>query len=208
MHLLCTRGTGFYGSVQPERRTKLNIFVLATNHQFLQILTNLNLRINFFFIHLLRTFCPHLGSFCVVSSSLRFGQISPLTFFRWLTTTSDRNAESCKGSPVITAFHSCCLSHHVFDQVNLWICFPCFLGSGCVLNATKMFSYTLSTWGLELVERTSSLSLSLYIYIYIYIYITIINSCWLQSFFLFLSLSHSLSLSLSIYLSLSRPIRS
>ena len=33
----------------------------------------------------LRTFCPHLGSFCVVSSSLRFGQISPLAFFRWLT---------------------------------------------------------------------------------------------------------------------------
>ena len=23
-------------------------------------------------------------------------------------------------SPVITAFHSCCLSHHSFDQVNLW----------------------------------------------------------------------------------------
>ena len=23
-------------------------------------------------------------------------------------------------SPVITAFHSCCLSHHVLDQVNLW----------------------------------------------------------------------------------------
>ena len=23
-------------------------------------------------------------------------------------------------SPVITSFHSCCLSHHVFDQVNLW----------------------------------------------------------------------------------------
>ena len=22
--------------------------------------------------------------------------------------------------PVITAIHSCCLSHHVFDQVNLW----------------------------------------------------------------------------------------
>ena len=22
--------------------------------------------------------------------------------------------------PVITAFHSCCLSHHIFDQVNLW----------------------------------------------------------------------------------------
>ena len=36
----------------------------------------LNLRINFFY--LLRTFCPHLGSFCVVSSSQGFGQISPL----------------------------------------------------------------------------------------------------------------------------------
>ena len=47
------------------------------------------------FFYLLRTFCPHLGSFCVVSSSLRFGQISPLAFFRWLTATSDRNAESC-----------------------------------------------------------------------------------------------------------------
>ena len=37
-------------------------------------------RINFF---LSRIFCPHLISFCVVSSSQRFGQISPLVFFRW-----------------------------------------------------------------------------------------------------------------------------
>ena len=55
--------------------------------------------------YLLRTFCPHLDSllfiylFCVVSSSLRFGQISPLAFFRWLTATSDRNAESCNRIP-------------------------------------------------------------------------------------------------------------
>ena len=28
-------------------------------------------------------------------------------------------------SPVITAFHSCYLSHHVFDQVNLW---PAWIG--------------------------------------------------------------------------------
>ena len=75
----------------------------------------LNLRINFY---LLRTFCPHLGSFffCVVSpftmfqpnftSGLlqvilprpRIGMMSLVTVF-----------------PVITAFHSCCLS-----QVNLW----------------------------------------------------------------------------------------
>ena len=87
-------------------------------------MTLLNLRINFFF-NLLRTLCPHLGSyfcfFCVVSSFTTFrpnftsgllqvilprpqiGMMSLVTVF-----------------PVITAFHSCCLSHHVFDQVNLW----------------------------------------------------------------------------------------
>ena len=42
------------------------------------------------FFYLLLTFCSHLGSLCIVSSSLCFGQISPLAFFRWLTTTSDR----------------------------------------------------------------------------------------------------------------------
>ena len=33
-------------------------------------------------------------------------------------------------SPVITAFHSCCLSHHVFDQVNLW---PAWVGFETVI---------------------------------------------------------------------------
>ena len=77
----------------------------------------LNLRINFY---LLRTFPPHLGSFMCcfffyyVSAKFhlwpssgdlprpRIGMLSLVTV-----------------SPVITAFHSCCLSHHVFDQVNL-----------------------------------------------------------------------------------------
>ena len=50
--------------------------------------------------YLLRTFCPHLGSFFVLFLlSLRFGQISPLAFFRWFTATSDRNAESCNRIP-------------------------------------------------------------------------------------------------------------
>ena len=31
--------------------------------------------------------------------SLRFGQISPLAFFRWFTATSDRNDESCNRIP-------------------------------------------------------------------------------------------------------------
>ena len=59
--------------------------------------------------------------------SLRFSQISPLAFFRWYTATSDRNADLVTVSPVITAFHSCCLSHHVFwpskplaDMVRIW----------------------------------------------------------------------------------------
>ena len=53
--------------------------------------------------------------------SLRFGQISPLAFFRWfLPRPRIRMMSLVTVSPVITAFHSCCLSHHVFDQVNLW----------------------------------------------------------------------------------------
>ena len=71
--------------------------------------------------YLLRTFFPHLGSFCVVSSFTTFRPnfISGLlqVILPWprigmlsLVTVS----------PVITAFHNCCLSHHVFDQVNLW----------------------------------------------------------------------------------------
>ena len=77
------------------------------------------MRINFY---LLRTFCPHLGSFFffffffttfrtnftsgllqMILPRPRIGMMSLVTVF-----------------PVITAFHSCCLSHLVFDQVNLW----------------------------------------------------------------------------------------
>ena len=71
--------------------------------------------------------CPHLGSFfvlffCVLFLlSLRFGQISPLAFFRWFLPRPRIGIMNLVTvSPVITAFHSCCLSHHVFDQVNLW----------------------------------------------------------------------------------------
>ena len=51
--------------------------------------------------------------------SQRFGQISPLAFFSWFTATSDRNAESCNRIPSNYCL-PCCLSHHIFDQVNLW----------------------------------------------------------------------------------------
>ena len=51
--------------------------------------------------------------------SLRFGQISPLDFFGWFLPWP-RTSSLVTVSPVITSFHSCCLSHHVFDQVNIW----------------------------------------------------------------------------------------
>ena len=72
-------------------------------------------------------FFPHLGSFffffffVLFLLSLRFSQISPLAFFRWFLPRPRIGMLSLVTvSPVITAFHSCCLSHHVFDQVNLW----------------------------------------------------------------------------------------
>ena len=91
-----------------------NKLVFNWNHFEMRFL---NLRINFFFFLFIADFFPHLWSlffFVLFLLSLRFGQISPLAFFRWFTATLDRNAESCNCIP------SCCLSHHVFDQVNLW----------------------------------------------------------------------------------------
>ena len=46
---------------------------------------------------------------------------TPLAFFRWFLPRPRIGMMSLVTVfPVITAFHSCCLSHHVFDQVNLW----------------------------------------------------------------------------------------
>ena len=52
-------------------------------------------------INFIADFCPYLGIFVVVVFlSQRFGQISPLAVFRWLTMTSYRNAESCNRIPI------------------------------------------------------------------------------------------------------------
>ena len=71
----------------------------------------LNLRINFFI------YCGLFVLILVVLLccffSLRFGQISPLTFFRWLTETSDRNAESCNRIPSNYCLPWC-------DRQQLW----------------------------------------------------------------------------------------
>ena len=72
------------------------------------------------FIYLLRTFCPHRGIFVVVS----FHYVSA-KFHLWPSSGDQPRPwigmlSLVTVSPVITAFHSCCLSHHVFDKVNLW----------------------------------------------------------------------------------------
>ena len=70
--------------------------------------------------YLFRTFFPHLGrfffsSFTTFRPNLTSGLLQvilPRPRIGMLSLVTE--------SPVITAFHSCCLSHHVFDQVNLW----------------------------------------------------------------------------------------
>ena len=72
--------------------------------------------------YLLRTFCPHLGSFFFLRCFF-FHYVSD-KFHLW-SSSGDLSRPRIgmlslvTVSPVITAFHSC-LSHHVFDQVNLW----------------------------------------------------------------------------------------
>ena len=75
--------------------------------------------INFY---LLRTFCPHLGSFFVCCFFFHYVSAK---FHLWpssgdLLRPRIGMMSLVTVSPVITAFHSCCLSHHVFDQVNIW----------------------------------------------------------------------------------------
>ena len=91
------------------------MIVFNWNHFEMRLL---NLRINF---HLLQTFCPHFGSFCVVSSFTTFPPNFTSGLLQVILPRPRIGMLSLVTvSPVITAFHSCCLSHHVFDQVNLW----------------------------------------------------------------------------------------
>ena len=71
--------------------------------------------------YLLRTFFfSHLGSFCVVSSFTTFRPNFTSGLLQVILPRPRIGMLSLVTvSPVITAFHSC-LSHHVFDQVNLW----------------------------------------------------------------------------------------
>ena len=71
--------------------------------------------------YLLRTFCPHLGSFYVVSSFTTFRPNFTSVLLQVILPRPRIGMLSLVTvSPVITASHICCLSHHVFDQVNLW----------------------------------------------------------------------------------------
>ena len=72
--------------------------------------------------YLLRTFCPQFGRFFFLCCFF-FHYVSA-KFHLWpssgdLPQPRIGMLSLVTVSPVITAFHSC-LSHHVFDQVNLW----------------------------------------------------------------------------------------
>ena len=68
----------------------------------------------------MRTFPPHLGSFCVVSSFTTFWPNFTSGLLQVILPRPRIGMLSLVTvSPVITAFHSC-LSHHDFDQVNFW----------------------------------------------------------------------------------------
>ena len=98
-----------------KQKVQITVLVFNWNHFEMRLL---NLRINFY---LLRTFCSHLGSFCVVSSFTTFRPNFTSGLLQVILLRPRLGMLSLVTvPPVITAFHSCCLSHHVFDQVNLW----------------------------------------------------------------------------------------
>ena len=78
------------------------------------------------FFYLLRTFFPHLGNFFFFFFLCCFFFLNVSAKFHLWPSSGDLPRPRIgmlslvTVSPVITAFHSCCLSHHVFDQVNLW----------------------------------------------------------------------------------------
>ena len=77
-------------------------------------------RINFYLFIYCGLFPLILVVFCVVSSFTTFRPNSLWPSSGDLPRPRIGMLSLVTVSPVITAFHSCCLSHHVFDQVNLW----------------------------------------------------------------------------------------
>ena len=87
---------------------RIDVIIIVFNWNHFEM--SLNLRINQWVLiwELILIYCGLfvlilvVVFFCVCVLfllSLRFGQISPLAFFRWFTATSDRNAESCNRIP-------------------------------------------------------------------------------------------------------------
>ena len=97
------------------------MIIAKQNHTFCYFICTLKAMKNRFVLNLLQTFPPHLSSFCVVSSFTTFRPNFTSGLLQVILQRPRIGMLSLVTvSPVITAFHSCCLSHHVFDQVNLW----------------------------------------------------------------------------------------
>ena len=105
-----------FSKLQLTKSCAVGHVIITWNHFEMRLL---NLRINFFFnFYLLRTFYPHLGSFSFVLFLLSPRYVSAK--FHLCPSSGDLlrprigKPSLVTVSPVITAFHSCCLSHHIF----------------------------------------------------------------------------------------------
>ncbi len=56
-------------------------------------------------------------------------------------------------SPVITAFYSCCISHHVFDQVNLW---PAWVGFETAIQLKENYKFGTDPDKEDQIRRTNN----------------------------------------------------
>ena len=113
---------GFFGLINPYL-----VFQSRVRTEFLYLsLIGIILRWGFLIweliFYLLRTFCPHLDRFFLCCFFFHYVSAK---FHLWpssgdLPQPRIGMLSLVTVSPVITAFHSCCLLHYVFDQVNLW----------------------------------------------------------------------------------------
>ena len=133
---------------------------------------------NFFFIYC-RIFCAHLGSFCVVSSFTTFQPNFTSGLLQVILPRPRIGMLSLVTvCPVITAFHTCCQSHHVFDQVNLWLAWVGF-ETAIFWQCSPGTVETQRLYPLRHGPRSCKIwCVCIYIYIYIYV-------CMFSGIFLF-----------------------
>ena len=110
--------THIYIYIYTHTQTHTHIYIYTHTHKHTLYIHIDCLGINFY---LLRTFFPQLGSFCVVSSFTTFRPNFTSGLLHVILPRPRIGMLSLVNvSPVITAFHSCCLSHRVSLYGSRW----------------------------------------------------------------------------------------